>query len=364
MKSSYLYETYLKAQPISDLLVRGSELLSLPDPEFSGSRASFAYEEWERSRDWRQILSEAGDLRDEKIQETFLKSQGFQRIGMEHPFHQPCPDWPEPYQPVADLQTLFQPDVFSAFQEAISGLQLGFSIEIRNLSSFLAAIAHRFAQYQHFGGQDFLLRFARFPFELISEGEISRLFDKWFISRIKPEARELLHFQSFLLVQVALLCHKANARLHIRTGMVQHGVSGYRWTLPEQPQKDIERFFTMLHTEHCLPHIFWQPSGSDWTNALRLAAQFTDKQHEAQVQVIPDLGFPFSRQDFRRWLDQLYAEGLLEKSVLPGSSARNLAQLERNFWMRKELCAWWEEHPFLSGFPEEETAHYLRKMAS
>jgi hypothetical protein len=128
--------------------------------------------------------------------------------------------------------------------------------------------------------------------------------------------------------------------------------------------KEVERFFTLLHQEQCLPIVFWQPSGSDWTNAIRFSAQFLDEQNRTLVQVLPDLTFPFSRTDFHRWLDQLFAEGRLETSCLPGSSARNLAQLERNQWMRFELCAWWLGHPFLSGLSEEEIRKYLQGMAS
>ena len=282
---------------------------------------------------------------------------------MEHPFHQPCPDWPDPYHPVADLQALFQPNQLSSFRDALAGLQLGFTQEIRNLSVFLAAVSHRFAQYIHFEGRDFRVFFPKFRFEVVSEGEISRLFDKWLISRQKPDGDEMARFQSFLMIQVALLCHKSNCRLHIRTGMVQNPVNGYQWTLPEQPLKDIEQFFLTLNKGNCLPAIFWQPSGTDWTNALRLTGQFTDAGGNPLVQVLPDLSFPFSVSDFHRWLNQLYAEGRLENSCLPGSSARNLAELERNFWMRKELCNWWTQHSFLSGWPEEVVGKSLRRLA-
>lgn len=362
MTAQHIYETYLRHLPLGDFLVYGDGPLSMPEPEFTGNRASLAFEEWDRSSSWREILKSAGDMTNENAHEQFLKAHGYQWIGMEHPFHKPCPDWPEPYHPVADLQALFQPDQFSAFQEAIAGLQLGFTPEIRNLSSFLAAISHRFAQYQHFGGRDFRLRFAKLPFDMVSEGEISRMFDKWLISKIKPDAQELARFQSFLLIQVALLCHKSQSRLHLRTGIVQHPVSGYSWTIPEQPLKEMERYFALLYQENCLPKVLWQPSGSDWTNALRFSGQFLDEQKQPLVQVLPDLAFPFSRADFHRWLDQLYAEGRLETSCFPASSARNLAQLERNQWMRQELCIWWAGHPFLSDMPENEVKKWMDNL--
>ena len=234
------------------------------------------------------------------------------------------------------------------FKAYVAQLQQITSFEIRNFSTYQAALKERHDYFHLLGCRlsDHGLEFINFvPY---SEGEITKIFDKALIGGL-IDSQEIAKFESYMLVQFALWdsARGWTQQFHLgairnnNTRMMRHlgPDTGFDSIGDFSQVRSMAAFFDHLDMENCLPKtILYNLNPADNEAFATMIGNFNDGSIRGKMQFGSAWWFLDQKEGMEKQINALSNLGLLSQFVGMLTDSRSFLSYSRHEYFRRILC--------------------------
>lgn len=220
--------------------------------------------------------------------------------------------------------------------------------EVRNLSSYMAALQSRHDYFHQLGCRLSDHGLENISFVAFSDGEIARIFDKALLGSPVSEV-EILKFESYMLVQFALWDHKKGWTQQYHLGAIRNNNTRMMRQLGPDTGFDsigdfaqvrtMAAFFNYLDNENSLAKtIIYNLNPADNEAFATMIGNFNDGSIRGKMQFGSAWWFLDQKDGMEKQINALSNLGLLSQFVGMLTDSRSFLSYSRHEYFRRILC--------------------------